>query len=724
MSILSTNSRLIKVGQDYSAGSGISINDHVISVTGDSGTTYSAGDNINIYEQDEQLYISSKDWSDDIANASANAYNEATAQIPDPFDPTYLSAQIDNKLNSSDFTTWQNGQYSTDLQTIEGQITNKLDTSSFSDVSASFLTAINIPESATWNEVSQAYEQASATYLTSISIPESATWNEVSTTVQTNSATWGQGGTGGDEEVNSFVYNNSANILDVDTTYQENSASYLTSHQDISYKLDTTAFSTVSGDFLTAAPADMATTGDVADLAQSVSETYQVKGDYLTTADSANFYPANNPDGFITGVDLSDYYTKDETSGKEELSNAFANVPTPDYEVESYIHNNSASFDSTTDVVQSNSSTWSDVTAYQSNSSTYITAHQSLDGYATEQWVGEQGYLTEVSIPESANWNAATTTVQTNSSTWDNVTNKLDTTAFSDVSSTFLTAHQDLSDYQTIEGMTAYQPAGSYATTNELEQVSGDITALIPSTAGLASESYVQTNSAVLTGMIDAKQDALTFGYDEQDRINSINNSALAGGGEVPEGTMVESSLEYNSQGYINGYNGSAVATIDQERQWFTHDDTLTHLSNSSQYALGVNMSSISADLARMMGVDETVLYSAGNEQITTYQLSELPSNFKEIGIYWKGNAIDGGNHLTRYDRIDTNLLADTYVFPGSFWSTGDTFYNCIAFVSGMRTTNWNRWKCGFGTLGATAYDYSRDWWMYITKIIGIGRKN
>lgn len=393
-------------------------------------------------------------------------------------------------------------------------------------------------------------------YITEVNIPESATWQDVSTTVQTNSAQWGQGGTGGDEEVNSFVYNNSADILDVDSTYQENSASYLTSHQDISYKLDTTAFSTVSGDFLTAAPSDMATTGDVAELAQSVSETYQVKGDYLTTADSANFYPANNPSGFITGVDLSNFYTKDETSGKEELADAFANVPTPDYEVESYIHNNSATLDNTSDVVQSNSSTWSDVTAYQSNSSTYITAHQSLEGYATEQWVGEQGYLTEISIPESGNWNEATTTVQTNSSTWDNVTNKLDTTSFSDVSSTFLTA-VDLTPYQTIEGMTAYQPAGSYATTNDLEQVSGDITAMIPSTAGLASESYVQTNSAVLTGMIDAKQDTLTFGYDGQDKISAINNSAIAGVGSldiVPiSGTGAVDVYEQNNVLWVSG---------------------------------------------------------------------------------------------------------------------------------------------------------------------------
>lgn len=250
MSILSTNNKLINVGQDYSAGSGISIDDKVISVTGEFGKTYSAGDNISIYEQNEQLYISSKDWTNDIANASSNALNEAIAQIPAPFDPSFISGQVDNKLDTTAFTNWQNGQYSTDLQTIEGQISNKLDESAFNQVSGDFLTAINIPES--------------------------AVWQDVSTTVQSNSAQWSEGGSG-DPQVNSFVYNNSATIVDVDNSYKAN-----------------------SGSFLTAAPSDMATTGDVAELAQTISETYQTKGDYLVRSDSANFYPANNPSGFIT----------------------------------------------------------------------------------------------------------------------------------------------------------------------------------------------------------------------------------------------------------------------------------------------------------------------------------------------------------------------------------------------------------------------------------------
>lgn len=41
---------------------------------------------------------------------------------------------------------------------------------------------------------------------------------------------------------------------------------------------------------------------------------YQGKGDY---------YSASNPSGFITGVDLSNYYTKNETSGSQQLVDAF-----------------------------------------------------------------------------------------------------------------------------------------------------------------------------------------------------------------------------------------------------------------------------------------------------------------------------------------------------------------------------------------------------------------
>ena len=86
--------------------------------------------------------------------------------------------------------------------------------------------------------------------------------------------------------------------------------------------------------------------------------------------------------------------------------------------------------------------------------------------------------------------------------------NKLDTTAFSDVSGSFLTAHQDLSDYQTTAGMTAYQPIGDYVQGSDL-----------------SLNSY--------------------------DKISAISGHEIAGGGSVD--------FDYDSDGNISGINSSAI---------------------------------------------------------------------------------------------------------------------------------------------------------------------
>lgn len=306
------------------------------------------------------------------------------------------------------------------------------------------------------------------------------------------------------------------------------------------------------------------------------------------------------------------------------------------------------------------------------------------------------------------------------------------------ISTTYLTA-VDLTPYQTIEGMTAYQPAGSYATTNELEQVSADITATIPSTAGLASESYVQTNSAVLTGMIDGKQDTLTFGYDEQDRINSINSSALAGGGDVPEDVMVESAVEYNAVNEISGYNGSAIAQYGAEKQWLVHDDTLVHAANSAQYALGCNISA----LQRLMGIDETVLWendslNVNNGYKTSITISEPYSAFKNLrfefgDIYGNGAtyytlnfncdyALSGGGVSSRV------LLQAPFGYPPSSYLMRSTQYRFVDYTTMTAECNANfsfrtTWTAcslsvGDGTTGQAGKGIK------IFKVIGIGRRN
>lgn len=84
-------------------------------------------------------------------------------------------------------------------------------------------------------------------------------------------------------------------------------------------------------------------------------------------------------------------------------------------------------------------------TSQLTNDSGFLTQHQSLAGFATEEWVGKQGYLTE---------------------------------------------HQDLSAYAKSADLATVATSGSY---NDLKD-----TPTIPSTTGLATETYVDTKVAAV----------------------------------------------------------------------------------------------------------------------------------------------------------------------------------------------------------------------------------
>lgn len=60
-----------------------------------------------------QGYLTAEtNWTDTITAASANAYEQATAAIPVPFDPTYISGKIDSKLDSATYAT-DSGNFAT-----------------------------------------------------------------------------------------------------------------------------------------------------------------------------------------------------------------------------------------------------------------------------------------------------------------------------------------------------------------------------------------------------------------------------------------------------------------------------------------------------------------------------------------------------------------------------------------------------------------------------------
>ena len=230
----------------------------------------------------------------------------------------------------------------------------------------------------------------------------------------------------------------------------------------------------LTGDYLTKASADTI---------------YQPIGDYLTTADSGNFYPMEgNPSGFLTGVDLSDYYKKNETSSKQEIGDIIN-------EINNNITNLSGKYYPLT-----------------SNPSGYLTAHQDISdkldvtaftaytatAQGTEYSAGENINITNYVI-SGKDWSAEIENA---------TTGKLDATAFNSGDfypmtgnpSGFLTG-VDLTPYQEKSGMTAYQPVGDYYSASN---PSGFIT-------GVDLSNYYQKNetsskeeiSAALTGKLD-----------------------------------------------------------------------------------------------------------------------------------------------------------------------------------------------------------------------------
>ena len=388
----------------------------------------------------------------------------------------------------------------------------------------------------------------------------------------------------------------------------------------------------------------------------------------------------------------------------------------------------------------------------------------SMDDYALRSWVSSN-YLSRGAAREAYAKLSALETVSSEitamipstaglaSTTYvdESVSSKLDSTAFSTVSGDFLTA-VDLSpyqttagmvNYQTTAGMTAYQPAGDYATTSELEQVSGEITALIPSTAGLASENYVQTNSAVLTGMIDAKQDALTFGYDENDKINSINNSAIAGGGggnpEVEayvtsnSGSIDEtvSTYQTNSGNYLQASDISAAEWNDCYDNVSTNSGVWGGSALPISAGHGVKLEVVNNTL--VVSNDETLLWeTTAYNGASAFTLSEPYTNFDRLGIFV---ARGQGNQTTPYGYSGPlmyfdcdGIITGTYKAYGSLTpALMERQYWKYSVYSAVNTTNFRWVEGGEKNILSTAAGSTAASWTAaptIRKVIGVGRRN
>lgn len=230
--------------------------------------------------------------------------------------------------------------------------------------------------------------------------------------------------------------------------------------------------------------------------------------------------------------------------------------------------------------------------------STYLTAVP--EGYATESFVTSQGYITGSYLTADALDNV--------SSTWNTVTNKLDSTAFSTVSGSFLTAHQALPNsanwnatYNTVNGNSATwnstydtvhdnsaswtggteYSAGSgiditddvISLTNPLTLVpSGDVTIDVTGTSAIISV----TGGAAYTG--DA-QGALDEVYSKSgdwntvtDKLNTTAFSTVSGNFLTAHQTLSDSA----------NWNATYTAVSNNSATWATVTDKLNSTAFST----------------------------------------------------------------------------------------------------------------------------------------------
>lgn len=543
-----------------------------------------------------------------------------------------------------------------------------------------------------------------------------------------------------------------------------NPSGYLTEHQDISNKLDTTAFSTVSGDFLTAVPSEYITENTLqsglsskldstafstvsGDFLTAVPEGYATEDwvtaqGYLTAHQSLEGYATEDwvtgqgyltahqsldglmsadlleiSDNKITGYNGTAFAGQGGVTGDFELS-AGSGISIVDYPLEQKTVISVTAQGGNPEVEQAvidNSATWNDVTAKQDSLTFgyHDTAISSIDEAA----------LYDNSAHARINTLAGRIS--------DLSSNKLDTTAFSDVSGTFLTAHQDLSNYATTAQLADKVDSSAIGIktgpVDTVTAISGTyISAWTANNASYATKSWSATrakndeNDIPITSYLRTIPDTYLQNTDlatADGKVTAISGIPLSAGGDVPEGVMVESGLEYNAVNEISAYNGSAIAQYGAEKQWLVHDDTLVHAANSAQYALGVNLSAV----AQLLGVDETVLWdnANGSQNIT---LNEAAQNFEFIKVEWCPYT-EASNWTAPYDIVTNKLSNDNLHLVGWGISNDHSYQICTNLILSFSSTTVSVNTLGTITISPNAANTSNlnGWKIY--KVIGIGRK-
>ena len=159
-----------------------------------------------------------------------------------------MSVSSVKNLNGDTFSAVQDLELTNLVQSNSGSWNSKLDATAFSDVSGTFLTAINIPESASWGEATTTVQTNSSTWNTVSDKLDTTAFStvsadlvSVSSTVNSNSASWGGGGGGG-----SYT-SPSSTIWISDNKIESTDSAYIPTHPEDVLLTATTSWSSING---------------------------------------------------------------------------------------------------------------------------------------------------------------------------------------------------------------------------------------------------------------------------------------------------------------------------------------------------------------------------------------------------------------------------------------------------------------------------------------------
>jgi len=136
--------------------------------------------------------------------------------------------------------------------------------------------------------------------------------------------------------------------------------------------------------------------------------------------------------------------------------------------------------------------------------------------------------------------------------------------------------------------------------------------------------------------------------------------------------------------------------------------------------------------LARALGVDRTTLYEAStlyglDTAWTSIALSEAPTHFKWIEVYYGAGRATGTSNIDNYRewvRFDPAVMSALTLMGGfAAGSSLQNYYMTICNIRDVNTTTWTKNFCGIRNLASSSATLDRSRVAtYIHRVVGVGR--